>query len=113
MIVDEGRGGKEGEVTIWSVVENGSLFCSTAQIFNRLIRRYKYLLKAFNDNMKKIVMFIKAFSEGERQGLAIFTGLCLSIGLMEANVISDLLGLDLLIRIVFICTCTSLVEWFM
>uniref|UniRef100_A0A8C0N8T7 W2 domain-containing protein n=1 Tax=Canis lupus familiaris TaxID=9615 RepID=A0A8C0N8T7_CANLF len=44
-----------------------------AQVFNKLIRRYKYLEKGFEDEVKKLLLFLKGFSESERNKLAMLT----------------------------------------
>jgi len=44
------------------------------QVFNRLIRRYKYLEKAFEEEVRKVLVFQKGFKDEERKKLAIMTG---------------------------------------
>ena len=44
------------------------------------MRRYKYLEKMFEDEMKKILVFIKGFSDSERIKLARMTALWISNG---------------------------------
>ena len=61
------------------------------QVMNKLIRRYKYLQKALDEEMRKILRFLKAFSEDERRALAIFSGLCLANTLVNAGIISSLI----------------------
>eukprot|EP00118_Oscarella_pearsei_P005326 m.24358 g.24358 ORF g.24358 m.24358 type:complete len:437 (+) comp28612_c0_seq3:107-1417(+) len=60
------------------------------QLFNNLIRRYKYLQKSFEDEMKKVLQFLKGFSDEERQKLAMFTGSVLGSGNVPADIISPL-----------------------
>lgn len=50
-------------------------------VLYKLIRRYKYLEKAFAEELKKLIMFLKGFNEEERQKLAKIVGVCLSNGL--------------------------------
>ena len=57
----------------------------------RLLQRYKYLKKGLEDEMKKILKFLKAFQDSERRSLAIYTGLLLSEVLVPASVLSSLL----------------------
>lgn len=45
------------------------------QIFTRLMRRYKYLEKMFEEEMKKVLIFIKGFTPLERLKLARMTAL--------------------------------------
>uniref|UniRef100_A0A671R4E0 Basic leucine zipper and W2 domains 1b n=1 Tax=Sinocyclocheilus anshuiensis TaxID=1608454 RepID=A0A671R4E0_9TELE len=51
-----------------------------AQVFNKLIRRYKYLEKGFEKEIKKLLLFLKGFSESERNKLAMLTGILLANG---------------------------------
>ncbi len=61
------------------------------QVVVKLLRRYKYLQKSLTEDMKKILKFLKGFTEDERRSLAIFTGLCLAEGIVPANVISSII----------------------
>lgn len=47
----------------------------------KLIRRYKYLEKIFDEELKKLIMFLKGFGEEERKKLATVMGMCLANGL--------------------------------
>ena len=57
----------------------------------RLLQRYKYLKKGLEEEMKKILKFLKGFEEMERQSLAIYTGLLLAEVLVPASILSSLL----------------------
>lgn len=61
------------------------------QVVVKLLRRFKYLQKSLAEEMKKIIKFLKAFTEDERRSLAIFTGLCLAEGILPANVLTSLI----------------------
>lgn len=61
------------------------------QVMTRLLQRYKYLKKGLEEEMKKILKFLKGFEEKERQSLAIYTGLLLAEVLVPASVLSSLL----------------------
>lgn len=54
-------------------------------VFYKLIRRYKYLEKAFEDDLKKILMFQKGFTDEEREKLAKMVALILSNGLLPPS----------------------------
>lgn len=78
------------------------------QVFIKLMRRYKYLEKMFEDEMKKILMFIKGFSELERIKLARMTALWISNGsvpptvlliLINEHLVKDSLALDFLMEV--------------
>lgn len=58
----------------------------------KLVRqRYKYLQKSLQEEMVKILKFLKGFDEEQRRSLAIFTALCLAESLVTANVLLSLL----------------------
>jgi len=62
------------------------------QVFIKLMRRYKYLEKMFEDEMKKVLMFIKGFSELERIKLARMTALWISNGSVPPTVLLVLIN---------------------
>lgn len=68
------------------------------QIFTKLIRRYKYLLKSLEEEMKKVLKFLKAFSEDSRRSLAIFTALCFSDNLISAASVVSLMTTEVLVK---------------
>merc|ERR1719295_1517462 len=59
-------------------------------VFYKLIRRYKYLEKAFEDDLKKILMFQKGFTVEEREKLATITGIILANGLATPRILLSL-----------------------
>jgi len=59
-------------------------------VFYKLIRRYKYLEKAFEDDLKKILMFQKGFMPEERVKLAKITGIILANGLCTSKILLSL-----------------------
>lgn len=61
-----------------------------AQVFNKLIRRYKYLEKGFEEEIKKLLLFLKGFSESERNKLAMLTGILLANGNLSASILGSL-----------------------
>ncbi|PNF30404.1 Protein krasavietz [Cryptotermes secundus] len=78
------------------------------QVFIKLMRRYKYLEKMFEDEMKKILIFIKGFTELERIKLARMTALWISNGsvpptvllvLINEHLVKDSLALDFLLEV--------------
>lgn len=81
---------------------------SYEQVFMKLMRRYKYLEKMFEDEMKKVLIFIKGFSELERIKLARMTALWISNGsvpptvllvLLNEHLVKDNLALDFLMEV--------------
>jgi len=55
------------------------------QVFIKLIRRYKYLEKMLGELMKKILVYLKGFSEDQRTRLAYLTALWVASGLLIPN----------------------------
>lgn len=62
------------------------------QVFIKLMRRYKYLEKMFEDEMKKILIFIKGFTESDRVKLARMTALWISNGSVPPSVLLVLIN---------------------
>ena len=65
-----------GRVAIFSIHSPFAL----VQVFFKLLRRYKYLQKVFEEELRKMVNFLKGFSEDERQRLATFTAVAILDG---------------------------------
>lgn len=60
------------------------------QILIKLVRRYKYLEKMFEEEMKKVLVFIKGFTPLERVKLARMTALWIASGAVPPTVLSVL-----------------------
>uniref|UniRef100_A0AAR2JGH0 Basic leucine zipper and W2 domains 1a n=1 Tax=Pygocentrus nattereri TaxID=42514 RepID=A0AAR2JGH0_PYGNA len=68
-------------------------FCSP---YNKhLIRRYKYLEKGFEEEIKKLLLFLKGFTESERNKLAMLTGILLANGNISASILNSLFNENL------------------
>uniref|UniRef100_UPI0037E8BE5A eIF5-mimic protein 2-A-like isoform X2 n=1 Tax=Semicossyphus pulcher TaxID=241346 RepID=UPI0037E8BE5A len=65
------------------------------QVFNKLIRRYKYLEKGFEEEIKKLLLFLKGFTESERNKLAMLTGILLANGNISASILNSLFNENL------------------
>lgn len=57
------------------------------QVFVKLMRRYKYLEKMFEDEMKKVLVFVKGFNDQERIKLARMTALWMCNGSVPPTVL--------------------------
>lgn len=68
------------------------------QVFIRLIRRYKYLEKSLEDNLRKIVVFLRAFQPDDRLKLAKLFAYLLASGHITVAPLKILLEQDLLIK---------------
>lgn len=69
------------ENSIFKTKDDTTSLKAQYEILYKLIRRYKYLEKSFEDELKKLILFLKGFSEQERAKLAKVVGICLANGL--------------------------------
>ena len=67
-------------------------------VFIQILRRYKYLEKLWQEEMKKILKFINRFDEEQRSKLAKITALFLSNHLLSAGILSNLHTTDVLVK---------------
>lgn len=68
------------------------------QVFIRLTRRYKYLENVLDENLKKIVKFLRAFSTENRLKLGKFYAYLLSAGIVGVAGLKSLLEQDPLVK---------------
>lgn len=59
-------------------------------VFNKLLRRYKYLEKPFEESIKKILVFLRGFKEDEQCKLAIILGIVFAHGFCKTQVLNAL-----------------------
>ena len=86
------------------------------QVFVKLLRRYKYLQKVFEEELKKMVNFLKGFNEDERQRLATFTAVAILDGvttkpnmlkvLTNEHLTRDGLSLQFITQVFQVCIIT-------
>ncbi|XP_066921487.1 eIF5-mimic protein 2-A-like [Clytia hemisphaerica] len=62
------------------------------QLFERMIRQYKYLEKSLDDEMKKILMFLKGFTDVQRDRLTLATYLLISSSLIQPTCLIQILN---------------------
>uniref|UniRef100_A0A8C1K2J9 Basic leucine zipper and W2 domains 1a n=1 Tax=Cyprinus carpio TaxID=7962 RepID=A0A8C1K2J9_CYPCA len=77
------------------LVAGGMLGKQPCAVFNKLIRRYKYLEKGFEEEIKKLLLFLKGFTESERNKLAMLTGILLANGNISASILNSLFNENL------------------
>lgn len=80
------------EVCVFAAEESLESIKAIATVFTKVTRRYKYLEKKLDDEVNKILMFLKAFSPSERNKLAMICGLFIAQGNIKANCLSVLLS---------------------
>lgn len=61
-------------------------------VLERMIRQYKYLEKSLDDEMTKVLMFMKGFTDIQRKRLTIATYLMISKGLISPACLSQLVN---------------------
>lgn len=93
---------EEGEKATWRtsvcVFEANEEDLKTyVQVINKVIARYRYLQKAFEEEIQKILLFLKGFTEDQRNKLAIVTGIILANGMAPPTCLNKLSS-DILIK---------------
>ncbi|XP_061109997.1 eIF5-mimic protein 1 isoform X2 [Conger conger] len=88
--IDDGDKTKATNHCVFTAEEDHAVIRNHAQVFSKLIRRYKYLEKAFEEEIKKLLLFLKAFSESERTKLAMLTGILLANGMLPPAILTSL-----------------------
>lgn len=76
------------DLCLFSIPENNLADIKNfAQVIHKLIRRYLYLEKILDDEIKKLLLFLKGFSPEIRKKLASFVAILISIGQIPATVL--------------------------
>lgn len=106
--VTAGENGKLAPACCFAVENNMDALRAQEQVFFKLTRRYKYLEKMFDDEMRKVYTYMKQFSPEERVKLARMTALWLCNGALSPSVLSviavehlvkDNLALDFILEV--------------
>lgn len=79
------------EFCIFAAENDLELLRGYAQVFMKLIRRYKYLEKTLEDEFKKVLVFLKGFTVEDRQKLAKVCALLIAGGQVPPTVLSSTL----------------------
>jgi len=77
-----------------------------AQLFVLLMRRYKYLEKMFVEEVKKVMLFMRGFTEGDRDRLALCIAMWCVDGIIDPKVLANLIQEHLVkdgIAVNFLC----------
>jgi len=78
------------DISVFKAKDDFEVLKAHYELFYKLIRRYKYLERFFQDEMKKLVLFLRGFSPEERRKLAIVYGISLANGLGNADSLAGL-----------------------
>lgn len=80
------------DICIFNTEQNVDSMRSVTQLFERMIRQYKYLEKSLDDEMKKVLMFLKGFSDVQRDRLVLATYLLISSSLISPACLGQILN---------------------
>jgi len=106
--VTPGDGGKLAPACVFASENTMEALKGYEQVFFKLMRRYKYLEKMMEEEMRKVYTYMKRFSEEERMKLARMSGLWFCNGTLSASVLSviavehlvkDNLALDFILEV--------------
>jgi len=106
--VTPGDGGKLAPACVFSAENTMEALKAYEQVFLKLVRRYKYLEKMFDEEMRKVFTYMRRFTEEERTKLARMTGLWLCNGSLSPSaltvihvehLIKDNLALDFILEV--------------
>ncbi|XP_071477612.1 eIF5-mimic protein 2-A-like [Diadema antillarum] len=78
------------EVCVFTTEDNAQAMQNFGEVFSKLTRRYKYLEKKLQDELQKILLFLKGFSEIERKKVAMITGVLQARNLVDAKCLTSL-----------------------
>ncbi|CAK9303271.1 unnamed protein product [Gordionus sp. m RMFG-2023] len=78
------------KISVFEYPNNDEQYKALAQLFNKIIRRYKYLEKSLEDDLKKVLVFIKGFDEEQKNKLSKFIGVLLANNFVSAKVLETL-----------------------
>uniref|UniRef100_A0A672YZH4 Basic leucine zipper and W2 domain-containing protein 1-A-like n=1 Tax=Sphaeramia orbicularis TaxID=375764 RepID=A0A672YZH4_9TELE len=96
------------EFCLFKAQEDMETMQAYAQVFHKLIRRYKYLEKGFEEEIKKLLLFLKGFTESERNKLAMLTGILLANGSISSSILGSLFNENLVKEGVSACFAVKL-----
>jgi len=84
--------GATAKLCVFNTEEDLDSMRNLIQMFERMIRQYKYLEKSLDDEMKKVVMFMKGFTDLQRIRLSAATFLMISNNLIPPTCLSQILN---------------------
>ncbi|KAG9291622.1 hypothetical protein G9A89_022041 [Geosiphon pyriformis] len=84
-ILDDGV--ERSSFSIFAAEDNIESIKKHAEVFNKLIRRYKYLQRSFEDTVKNLLQYVNKWSTEQNSKLATVIGLFASAQLININVL--------------------------
>ncbi|CAG7645918.1 unnamed protein product [Allacma fusca] len=86
--VTPGDGGKLAPACVFATENNMEALRAQEQLFLKVTRRFKYLEKMFDEEIRKVYTYMKQFSKDERVKLARMTGLWICNGSLNPSVLA-------------------------
>jgi len=106
--VTPGDGGALAPACIFATENSMEALKAQEQVFNKLIRRYKYLEKLFDEEIRKVCTYMKQFTAEERVKLARMTALWLGNNTLnpivllvasQEHLVKDNIGIDFVLEV--------------
>jgi len=92
IINEEGENVCRTKTCLFGLADSMDKVKAFEQVFIKLMRRYKYLEKMHEEEMSKILVYLKGFTEDERLRLAQITALWLASGQIPASTLRVLIN---------------------
>lgn len=92
IIQQDGDNVSQTKVCLFGMADSMEKIRAFEQVFIKLMRRYKYLEKMHEEEMNKILVYLKGFTEEERRRLAQVTALWLASGQIPATTLGVLIN---------------------
>jgi len=92
IILQEGENASRTKTCLFGLADSMEKVKAFEQVFIKLMRRYKYLEKMHEEEMSKILVYLKGFTDQERLCLAQITALWLGSGQIPATTLRTLVN---------------------
>lgn len=92
IVQQEGENVCQTKICLFGLADSMEKIRAFEQVFIKLMRRYKYLEKMHEEEMNKILVYLKGFTEEERKRLAQVTALWLASGQIPATTLGVLIN---------------------
>lgn len=92
IILQEGENANRTSICLFGQADSMEKVKAFEQVFVKLMRRYKYLEKMHEEEMSKILVYLKGFTDDERLRLAQITALWLASGQIPASTLRVLIN---------------------
>lgn len=92
IILQEGENASRTNTCLFGLADSMEKVKAFEQVFVKLMRRYKYLEKMHEEEMSKILVYLKGFTEDERLRLAQITALWLATGQIPPSTLRVLIN---------------------